>query len=176
MVAAMNQNTNPHDIIGIDDKEINARAVGRLVLWSLTGGDVSLTGLVAALEAEGSKAEPPPPVTAKVALHRAIEAVARDLGCEAMLLTAKQIEAVDAILAAITAETRSECDKMAAEIATAGLGKRALETREEATAGLLGRLERYEGLLGTRLDELRAAIDETRNAVAMAKMSLGADE
>ena len=85
-------------------------------------------------------------------------------------------DAVDAILAAITAETRSECDKMAAEIATAGLGKRALETREEATAGLLGRLERYEGLLGTRLDELRAAIDETRNAVAMAKMSLGADE
>ena len=96
MVAAMNQNTNPHDIIGIDDKEINARAEGRLDLWSLTGGDVSLTGLVAALEAEGSKAEPPPPVTAKVALHRAIEAVARDLGCEAMLLlTAKQIEAVE---------------------------------------------------------------------------------
>jgi hypothetical protein len=313
MVAAMNQNTNPHNVIAIDDKEINARSVGRLVLWSLTGGDVSLAALVAALDAEGSKANPPPPVTAKVALHRAIDVVAKELGCEAMLLTAKQVEtdeagkpkgyqrkrgdwaivrapkqrtgetgeevaypivasariegdaisvsagtafeveerlrqtfgaaravlapadighwlcdklraldavpvkenggvyflpkgnverweklvaalgkasghkvfaipsmrtqdAVEAILAAITAETRGECEKMAEEIATAGLGKRALETRETATGELLGRLERYEGLLGARLDDLRAAIEETRSAVTVAKMALGSDD
>lgn len=318
MVAAMTMN-NPHNLITIDDKEIDARSVGRIVMWQLSSATVGLDALMAALTDAGSEAKPPTPVSAKVALHRAVEAVADTLGgCEALLLTAKQIaeddparkkgyqrkrgdwavvrkqkvaedstaaiypivatarlaagdrievdttpdavvqtgaeiremlegafdaagkvlappdvgswlcdklraldavplkqnggvyfipkdrvakwdrlvaaltkasthrvhgipamrtqDAVDAILAAITAETRAECERMTKEIAEAGLGARALETREKETDSLLGRLERYEGLLGGRLDELRAAIEETRTAVATARMTLATEE
>jgi hypothetical protein len=79
-------------------------------------------------------------------------------------------DAVEAILAAITADTRKACETIVEEIGDGELGKRALETRENQTADLLDRLDRYEGLLGTKLDELRAAIDETRQAVAVARL------
>lgn len=299
----MNLN-NANGIITIAPGEIDKSAVGRVVFWS-AGGDVALPALVAALASAGSKAIPPEPVSPKVALHRAVEAVADQVGCDALLLEAppaddpkkqrkrgdwaivrkptqrtgatgdevaypivasarvngtilhvdapspfagvellhttyeaarnvlasndvgtwlcaklraldalplkpnggvyfvpkdrvpqwdllvsalakvstctvhgipamRTQDAVDAILAAITAETRSECTKLAEDIAS--IGGRALETREGETNKLLSRLERYEGLLGTRLDDLRAAIDETRSAVATARMALSADE
>ena len=299
-----------------DDSDINKKAVGSIIFWALSGGNLSLAALTDALTAATSKAKPPPEVTAKVALHRAVESVAKELGCEPLLLAAKQVEqaadekkkyqpkrgdwaivrkprerlaedgpaveypiiasarvedgvlkvsvssdptvagdiesrlhtafvaakgvlapsdighwlceklrgldavplkdsggvyfiprdikekwdkvctalkacsghqvfgvpsmrskdAVDAILAAVAAETRAECDKIATEIADAGLGRRALESRETTTTELLGRLGRYENLLGTRLDELRDAIDGARAAVATAKMALGTED
>ena len=85
-------------------------------------------------------------------------------------------DAVEAILAAVTADTRKACQTIAEDIGSATLGKRALETRENQTADLLERLDRYEGLLGTRLDELRTAIDETRSAVAVARMMTSRQE
>jgi hypothetical protein len=51
------------------------------------------------------------------------------------------------------------------------MGTRALKNREKQTATLLARLDQYETLLGTKLDELRAAIDETRSAVAVAALA-----
>ena len=85
-------------------------------------------------------------------------------------------DAVEAILAAVTADTKKACDTIVGEIGDGSIGKRALETREEKTAELLERLDRYEGLLGTRLDELRAAIEKTRGAVAMARMMTTREE
>lgn len=79
-------------------------------------------------------------------------------------------DAVEAILTALTADTKAACDAMVEDIGSSTLGKRALETRENQTADLLARVDRYEGLLGTQLDELRDAIDKTRQAVAVARM------
>lgn len=59
--------------------ELEKAACGRIVMWSLQG-DMTVSALGAALEAAGSKAIPPEPPSALVALHRAVDAVARALG------------------------------------------------------------------------------------------------
>src|ERR1017187_5398380 len=89
MVAQMMNGSN---VIAIDDKEIQKRSVGRVTFWSASGGDVQLSVLTQALLDVGSTAEPPGEVTPKVALHRAVEEVAKELGCEPMLLAAKHVE------------------------------------------------------------------------------------
>ena len=83
-------------------------------------------------------------------------------------------DAVDAILQALTSDTQQACDKIAGEIGA--VGKRALESRQLETANLLERTMKYESLLGTRLDSLRKAIEETRGAVATAMLTVGQDE
>lgn len=316
MAAAMNMASNPQNLITLDAKEIDGRSVGRIVMWQLSGGGVSLESLENALKEVESSANPPSPVTPKLALHRAVETVATELGFETLLLGAKEVEkdangkpkgyqrkrgdwaivkrpkermtdmggaevvysivasarvgagdqleatvsdvredddlerklkaayaaskgvlvpadignwlcdklrgldamalkpnggiyfipkpnvarwdkvvaalakvsahkihgipamrtqdAIDAIMSAITEETRAECERVNKEIAESGLGKRALESREKEADDLLSRLERYETLLGGRLDDLRSAIDETRAAIVTAQMTLAA--
>lgn len=88
----------------------------------------------------------------------------------------KSADAVEAILTAVAEDTRKACEKIAAEIADADLGARALKNRETVTADLLKRVEQYEALLGARLDDLRVAIDETRAAVATAALVLASSE
>jgi hypothetical protein len=83
----------------------------------------------------------------------------------------RSADAVQAIIAAVTEDTRAACTKIADEIADPNMGTRALKNREKQTATLLARLDQYEALLGTKLDELRAAIDETRSAVAVAALA-----
>jgi len=80
----------------------------------------------------------------------------------------KTKDAMEAILAAVTAETRQACKEISEAVGSAELGSRALETKEKQTSSILSKVERYEGILGTRLDDLRQALDETRQAIATA--------
>jgi len=84
-------------------------------------------------------------------------------------------DAVDAILTSLTADTRAECDKIVADIGDGELGTKALATREKTAADLLARVSQYEELLGTKLDALRAVLDETKNAVAVAALATASD-
>lgn len=83
-------------------------------------------------------------------------------------------EAVDAILSAVAEDTRAACEKIASEVPTAGL--RALENRKEEVDALLQRVKQYEELLNVRLDDIKTAVDDTRNAVAYAALALGGEE
>jgi len=279
-------------VIAIDPQnEIDKRACGRIVMWS-NQGDVTSSALAAALIAATSHALPPEEPSALVALHRAVDAVAKTLGhldvhhkargswaivskptevevdgkktlqypiaCEAKVerdkagvetltiegqgaeqiraayevarhtlapsdigtwlcdkLTAlkavalrdrggvyflpqfsvdkwnkivkalqacskhrvhvipamRSSDAAEAILASLTDATRQACNKIADDIADGDMGERALANREKETASLLERVAAYEGLLGGKLDELRAVIDETRAAVATAALA-----
>jgi hypothetical protein len=81
-------------------------------------------------------------------------------------------DAIEAILSAITSETMAECNAAAEELGKGELGKRALATRELGMTHMLDKLGRYESLLGRRLEDLRAAIDETQIAIVSARMAL----
>jgi hypothetical protein len=304
-------NTN-HGIISIDDKELDKNACGRITMWSLNG-DVTVEALAKALKDAGSPAIPPEAPTAIVALHRAVDVVAKaskakthqirrghwaivnkgavvtsedeapadpvdpnaptlpappdsrpgdrklvynveaiarvegdnlvvegegealiraafdaakatlaptDVGnwlCDKLtalgavplrdrggvyfiprdvvqkwekivvalkacsghvvhkIPALRSADAVEAILAAVTADTRAACDKITGEIADGSVGKRALASREEQTAELLARVERYERLLGQRLDDLRGVMAETGKAIAVAILAADSD-
>jgi hypothetical protein len=107
------------------------------------------------------------------AVQRAVAASSRHVISAIPAL--RSAEAVDAILTAIAADTEAACTKIATEI-QGDLGRRALESRERETAELLARVERYEHLLGRKLDALRDATRSTRAAVATAMLALGADD
>jgi hypothetical protein len=282
-------------VIAVDAaSEMDKRACGRIVMWTMNG-DVTVDALTRALASVESKALAPEPPSALVALHRAVDAVAKALGrlevhhvsrgewaivgkpteqdgvqrqlvypidCTAKLVregdterleisgkgedqiraayeVAKGVlassdigtwlcekltklgavalrdrggvyfiprpqvwkwdlivkalracskhtvhgipamrsqDAIDAILSALAADTRTECDKIAADIGDGTLGAKALANREKTTGELLGRLDAYNEILGGRLDELRAAIEETRAAVATAALAAGSEE
>jgi hypothetical protein len=85
-------------------------------------------------------------------------------------------DAVSAVLAAVKADISDACVKLN-EAATSGeLGPRALESREREAVAVLGKVERYEGLLGLNLEELRQAAQEARKSIAAAVFMLGAQE
>ena len=88
----------------------------------------------------------------------------------------RSAEAVDAILGAITSATQAACDKISTDIQGEGLGRRALETRQRETAEILARVEKYEELLGLKLDALREATANVRAGVATAMLALAGDE
>lgn len=289
MAAAMN-------IVAIQDKDLNEKACGRIVFWTLSG-DVSQPGLTKALDSEQSTASAPDEPSATVALHRAVDSVARfakadahhtargawaivnrptkrvdnveddapltkelvyPIRCEATLVggtvfangegaekireafdTAKKVlaptdignwlcdrleafgavplrqrggvyfvprdvcpewekvtralaktsahavhsvpamrsdEAVDAILAAITADTQAQCDAINAEVQDGLKQRRALDSREKKMETLLARLGQYEGILGTRLEALRDTIDNVKGSITAAIMMLESDD
>jgi hypothetical protein len=293
-----NQNVEiKSQIVAIDVKdELASRACGRITMWSLQG-DVTRDALAKALEAAGSAAIPPDEPSDLVALHRAVEEVARALGhldyhrvargewaivgmpheatspnggkqlvygieCRAKLVRENDTErleiagrgedqiraafevakgilapsdigtwlceklskldavpmrdrggvyfvpqplvhkwehiiaalkacskhhihtipamrtadAIDAVLAAVTSDTQAACEKIAEEINDNKVGPRALENRRKLTAELLERVQRYEALVGRKLEDLRNVIGETEAAVATAALaSIGAD-
>ena len=276
--------------------EADKAACGRIVMWSMQG-DITVDSLTKALEATGSKAIAPEAPSALVALHRAVDAVAKALGrlevhhvgrgewaivgkpeekdgvqrqlvypidCTAKLIrpegggeeyleitgrgedqiraayeVAKGVlapsdigtwltekaaklgaialrdrggvyflpqpqvwkwdliaralkicskhsvhaipamrsqDAVEAIMSALTADTQSACDKIAADIGDGTLGSKALANRQKVAAELLDRVTQYESLLGGKLDELRAAIADTQSAVATAALAAAASD
>jgi hypothetical protein len=61
------------------------------------------------------------------------------------------------------------------ETITEGRGKRALEARETKCRDLLARLDRYAGLLGDKLDAIRAGVENAQAAVAVAVLAADAD-
>jgi hypothetical protein len=79
----MNAATN---LIAIQDHEINKQAVGRIVFWQLAGS-VNRTRLAETLHNASTAATPPEEVSPGVAVHRAVETVARANSGEARQLT-----------------------------------------------------------------------------------------
>ena len=88
----------------------------------------------------------------------------------------RSTEAVDAILGAITNATNAACEKIEESIQGAGLGRRALESRQRETVAILERVVKYEELLGLKLDALREATSNVRAGVAAAMLNLGTDD
>lgn len=88
----------------------------------------------------------------------------------------KSQDALHSILDAIEQDARREAEAMEAELEASRMGKTALGeraianryTRVEATER---RVERYEGLLGQRLDGLRDRLNELRAGLAAASLS-----
>lgn len=91
------------------------------------------------------------------------------------LPTMKSADAIDAILAALTTDTKSAVDGIDEEIRGAALGTRALKHREELARTLRDRVAHYETLLGLRLTELRATLDDVDGAIAAAVMTASSD-
>jgi hypothetical protein len=69
-------------LIAIRDEDLNSKACGSIIFWQLSGG-TNARDLAEALAANGSTASAPEEPSATVALHRAVERVARELGGEA---------------------------------------------------------------------------------------------
>ena len=86
----------------------------------------------------------------------------------------RSADALDAILAAVTKDTEKACAELSADLGSAG--KRALETRENDLQALVERTGRYEAILGKKLDDLRAAIGETRGAITAAMFAIVQDD
>ena len=79
--------------------------------------------------------------------------------------------AIEAIVAALTAEATAQVDGVLAELAAPEdekLGPRGLATREASLSTLLGKIEGYEKLLGAKLSELTEKANEARIAVVTA--------
>jgi hypothetical protein len=77
-------------------------------------------------------------------------------------------EAVAAVLDAIEQEAAAEVESMEKDLAAGTLGGRALETRVGRTEFVERKVERYEELLGVRLDAMRQRIHELRAQLTVA--------
>lgn len=87
----------------------------------------------------------------------------------------KSKEAIQAILSALTSDTRAACGKIAGDVAAGELGNKALDKRQREVDELLDRVAAYEGIVGQSLGELRDAIDETKRAIAVAVLAASAE-
>lgn len=83
----------------------------------------------------------------------------------------KTAEAASAFLDAARAEAEAEAEKMMAELAAGGLGARALRTRIERGEKVVGKLARYEELLGGGLEALHEKLDHVRASLTCALMT-----
>jgi hypothetical protein len=84
--------------------------------------------------------------------------------------------AVEAILAALEQDTQKSVDAIAAAVASGEIGSKGLATKEKELATLVGRLSRYEELLGRKLDAVRAKADEAARATAVAMLAASPGE
>ena len=83
----------------------------------------------------------------------------------------KSTDAIEAVLDAISDEARREADQMERELEENGMGARAIETRIARCEGVTSKVQRYEGLLGRRLEDLQGRLEALRAnlTVAMVK-------
>jgi hypothetical protein len=82
-------------------------------------------------------------------------------------------EAVEAILDAITTEANAEVEAIEADLEKIGdeaPGKRALDSRATRCRDLLKKVAEYETLLGVRLPEIQARVEDLSSAVATAAL------
>ncbi len=83
--------------------------------------------------------------------------------------------AIQGVLAALERDTMLAAEAMEDELDAQLLGKRGLVGRRERCAGILARVEQYEGLLGGSLDKLRARMGSLQAAFAAAALAEGAE-
>lgn len=77
-------------------------------------------------------------------------------------------EAVRAFLDAVATSIAAEVARTREELGRADMGAKALETRMRVAAEARAKLDAYENLLGTRLDEIHAELAELTNAIVNA--------
>jgi hypothetical protein len=77
-------------------------------------------------------------------------------------------ETVAAVLDAITNEAMADVTALADQLAKGELGERAMESRLTKTNSIELKLGRYEALLGTKLEDVRAKLDAVRQNLTVA--------
>ena len=77
-------------------------------------------------------------------------------------------EAVAAIVDAIQQEATAEADDIAKDLNAGKLGTDALDTRVDRTKAMAAKVERYETLLGVKLDEMRDRLTELHAQLTVA--------
>jgi len=80
-------------------------------------------------------------------------------------------DAIEAILDAIGREAVAEAEGIMAELAEGKLGPRALRTRATRCEAMAQKVERYESILGRRMDSLRDQLEDLSAASTAAAMS-----
>lgn len=96
--------------------------------------------------------------------------------CKVFRIPALQTaEAVEAILDSIEVEARDTIDAFEADLVAAaepdGLGARALRTRQAQAEKLAGKLGKYEGLLGIKLDAIREKLETVSAGLTAARFA-----
>lgn len=91
-----------------------------------------------------------------------------------LLRTPMDAQTFRAVRDAISAEIMAESQAIADEITGGQIGEEALENRKEKLAGLVDRVEAYEGILGDEqaLVQVRGALDVVRASIAMTVLAM----
>jgi hypothetical protein len=84
-------------------------------------------------------------------------------------------DAIESVLAALTAETEAEAASLSADVCSGDLGARALRTRSAKANALADKLEIYEGVLDRSLAGLRTQLDNISGAAVQAALVLEAE-
>lgn len=109
-------------------------------------------------------------------LSKVVKAVREGGGSVVYEIPAMDSEAATlAFVDAITTEAKATCEAVLKELTEGGLGARALDTRSKVAADLSAKIERYEKLLGTRLDDLKQQVMNLAGAVSAASLAAAAD-
>ena len=88
-------------------------------------------------------------------------------------------EAAEAVIDAVAAEAEAEAAKIVEDLTFQGddaLGTRALERRADRARVTLDKVQSYEGLLGVKLDALRARLGDLQTSVSAAILAAQADD
>jgi hypothetical protein len=85
-------------------------------------------------------------------------------------------ETVEAILDAIIREAKQEADTIGADLRSGELGARALDSRAARAEACAAKVERYEELLGRRIEDCREQLEQLGAASVTAAMKARADE
>lgn len=80
-------------------------------------------------------------------------------------------DAVDSLLDALEQEAQDEVTGMLTELSEEELGWRAIENREGKCVAMARKVQRYERLLGRKLDTLRTKIEELHGVLTAAKLA-----
>lgn len=84
-------------------------------------------------------------------------------------------DAVSAVLASIVDECNAFTEQLQADLESDEYGARALELRSDRAKKMLDKLGRYEGLLGTKLDDIREQMLEQQANAVSAALAAGAE-
>lgn len=163
--------TSGNEAVVIDDPSMAEAVLGwveaaRKKVDSTAVGE-GLTRVVEALrgvkirDAGGAYWLPPASVGRWVALKEALEQAGRPVRMREFEQAATA-RTVAAVIDSVSSHVDSSIDKMLTAIESGELGERALAAKEQEAMDLADQLTEYEAVLGTKLDEIRARVQETR--------------
>lgn len=106
-----------------------------------------------------------------------VEALHEVSGCRVHLIPAMHSDtAVDAFLDGLISEVEAFVSKTASELEDEEMGTRAIANRRGKIDRMLSKVEKFEGLLGTSLDNLRGQLVKLEGVAVAASLAAEADE